>query len=161
MPERFNDNTTRLGDFANETLVECPHCRGRALVRCVGDEEASRVVLTCGGCGRSKVHTHKGPPPHEGTWFHSMQAPQPVDWYLKLPLWLQAPCCGETLWAWNAEHLEWLHRFVSATLRERTGRDEEQWSNKALASRLPPWMIKAKNRDKVLAAIASLRVRLD
>ena len=53
----------------------------------------------------------------------------PVDWYFHLPLWLQAPCCGETLWAYNAAHLDFLfENYVRATLREHS-RGEHGWRN--------------------------------
>jgi hypothetical protein len=47
-----------------------------------------------------------------------------VDWYFRLPLWLQISCCGETLWAYNLKHLEIIEQYVSAKLRERKKKAE-------------------------------------
>jgi hypothetical protein len=77
------------------------------------------------------------------------------DQYFHLPLWLQTPCCGHILWAYNARHLAFLDEYVQATLRERlTNR------NRSLASRLPLWMKSGQNREDVLAGIARLRQML-
>ncbi|WP_336212225.1 hypothetical protein [Nonomuraea sp. LPB2021202275-12-8] len=59
------------------------------------------------------------------------------------------------LWAYNAEHLDFLERYVRAFIRER-----EPNRNGSLASRLPAWLKDAKNRDAVLGCCATLRVRL-
>jgi hypothetical protein len=59
------------------------------------------------------------------------------------------------LWAYNAEHLDFLEEYVRASIRER-----EPNRNASLASRLPAWLKSAKNREAVLAACAALRRRL-
>jgi hypothetical protein len=77
-------------------------------------------------------------------------------------VWLTIPCCGELLWAYNEEHLDFIERYVSATLRERAAApagSEVSVRNSSLASRLPSWMTAAKNRRRILAAIATLRHR--
>jgi DNA-directed RNA polymerase subunit RPC12/RpoP len=80
----------------------------------------------------------------------------PVDPFFRAPLWLQAPCCGELLWAWNVRHLDLLSALVGASLRERTaGRS----GNGTLLSRLPRWMKAARNREAVLATLAEVRAR--
>jgi hypothetical protein len=79
----------------------------------------------------------------------------PVDHSTGLPLWLQTPCAGQVLWAWNTWHLDFIGRYVSADLRERTPN-----INTSLASRLPRWIKSAKHRDEVLKGIARLRSRL-
>ncbi|MBB3734015.1 hypothetical protein [Nonomuraea dietziae] len=75
--------------------------------------------------------------------------------YAGLELWLQTPCRNHVLWAYDAEHLDFLERYVRAFIRER-----EPNRNGSLASRLPAWLKDAKNRDLVLARCATLRVRL-
>ena len=87
----------------------------------------------------------------------------PIDWYFHYPVWLATSCCGETLWAYNEEHLDYLENYVSAALRERasaTRMAEARIRNSSLASRLPGWLTAAKNRKGILAAIAKLRQRL-
>ena len=80
-----------------------------------------------------------------------------LDNHFGLPLWLQMRCCGELLWAYNAEHLAFLEAFVGARLRERRRSAEYGWSNGALASRLPAWLKSRKHREEVLACIDRLR----
>ncbi|WP_049558181.1 hypothetical protein [Nonomuraea sp. SBT364] len=60
------------------------------------------------------------------------------------------------LWAYDAEHLDFLERYVRASIRER-----EPNRNGSLASRLPAWLKYAKSRDQVLACCATLRARLE
>jgi hypothetical protein len=79
----------------------------------------------------------------------------PVDPVVGLPLWLQAPCCGHILWAYNAEHLTKLGSYVAAGLRERTA--NKHWS---MFSRLPQWMTAGKNREAVLSSINRLEKKL-
>jgi hypothetical protein len=69
------------------------------------------------------------------------------------PLWLQTPCCGHGLWAYNSRHLDVLEDFVSARLRERTGESPTM----AMIPRLPAWMKKAQHRAEVTAAVGRLR----
>lgn len=84
----------------------------------------------------------------------------PVDAPFGMPLWLQTRCCGENLWAFNAQHLGLIERYISADLRERYSGPGGARSNSNLFSRLPRWMILARNRDKVLKGLARLRERL-
>jgi hypothetical protein len=82
------------------------------------------------------------------------------DDYFELPLWLQTPCCGEVLWAYNERHISFLEDFVGARLRERVRDGKYGWSNRSLASRLPAWIKSAKNRDEVMKGLSRLRARL-
>jgi len=82
----------------------------------------------------------------------------PTDPHFGLDLWLQLPCCGETLWARNVEHLEFLADYVQAKLRERSSDTPEHgFRNKLMTSRLPTWLTQGSNRKKVLSCIAQLR----
>ncbi|GAA4048757.1 hypothetical protein [Nonomuraea soli] len=124
----------------------------------------------CGTCGRDveRRGSRTGAPPR---WM-PVRCPGcravtrvPVTWWPHaapgapavggLDLWLQTPCRGHVLWAYDAEHLDFLERYVRAALRER-----EPNRNAGLASRLPGWLKSAKNRHAVLAACATLRKRL-
>lgn len=78
-----------------------------------------------------------------------------VDPAFGLPLWLQSSCCGGTLWAYNAKHLDALRDYVAASIRERVG--VMQWS---MFSRLPKWLSAHKNREVVLSRIDRLREKL-
>lgn len=139
---RFRDSEHEryLSSMTEQVLVLCPRCGGQATVFREGRK------LACGRC----CHTRQG----------AGDAPvvpnaQPYDPFLGLGLWLQTPCAGEVLWAYNAEHLAFLRRYVAASLRERAP-DE----NASLASRLPEWMKLARNRRAVLRGISRLELQL-
>lgn len=100
--------------------------------------------MNCPGCQTSNVV--------EWT-IHPLSQGRPVDCYFGHPLWLQTPCCGETLWAYNQPHLEFLKAYVRATLRHR-----QPNHNQSLASRLPRWIKLAKHRDEVLRALVRMEV---
>jgi hypothetical protein len=150
MPIRIKDSYQKsIFDFADEILVVCPECAKQALVT------GRDYKLTCGQCGRGKYLREK---PY-GILFSSnarkfagryVLIGAPVDPFFHLPLWLRAPCCGHTLWAYNYRHLAFLRSHVEAQLRERAGQPKR---NASLGSRLPGWMTTAKNRTKVLKCI--------
>jgi hypothetical protein len=78
-----------------------------------------------------------------------MKLGEAVDPYFRLPLWLRADVRGETLWAYNREHLCFLDAYIRATLRQRAPNH-----NASLVSRLPRWMKTSALRQDVLKAIA-------
>ncbi|HEX2204386.1 MAG TPA: hypothetical protein VHG91_13840 [Longimicrobium sp.] len=128
----------------------------------------------CGRCGtrleRAGVHPEGSPPPRVArvrcptcgrtnhfavTWTKVPRCAEPHDGLVGLPLWLQTPVRGETLWAFNRRHLDALEAYVGATLRER-----RPVFNGSFASRLPRFVTRAEHRDAVLHAIARLRATL-
>ncbi|WP_436497999.1 hypothetical protein [Actinokineospora sp. HUAS TT18] len=156
---------------ATRTRVTCTGC-GYAKA----DAPAERVRVRAGGrcsrCGRQVERWAQ-------RWRHLMPREMPVtcpgcgtvstlavtaEWvpgvpwvprYRGLELWLQVPCHGRTLWAFNEEHLDFLERYVAAGLRERVPN-----RNGSLASRLPSWIKAAKHRDDVVRCLALLRASL-
>ena len=56
---------------------------------------------------------------------------------------------------WRKSSRDFLERYVSADLRERTPN-----ANRSMASRLPRWIKSAKHRDEVMRAIRRLRATL-
>jgi len=160
---RLPDDSTIFA-FGAEFLVVCPRCAQRAWVRDRGPAAEPRVALTCPNCGLSQFWEPSQPgvltatnPKRYPAGVVAMGAT--VDWYFHLPLWLQIPCCGETLWAYNAAHLDFLENYVCATLREHT-RGPLGWSNQALANRLPRWVKDAHNREDILKCVQKLREKL-
>lgn len=134
---RYRDTGETLHGLRSEVLVVCPACGGCARVA------SERGV--CPSCAWTAVPSRK-----------SLAYGTPHDPYLDLPLWLTTRVGDETLWAFNAEHLDLLDAYVSATLRERVA----DRTGVTLVERLPAWVKSAKNRDTVLAGIARLRERL-
>jgi hypothetical protein len=151
---RHLDDGSNKWSFVDHVLVECPRCAACAHIRADrsdGDRgvPASCAKLTCGACGYVGRGESTGWQRTEGT-----------DWYFNLPLWLRAPCKGRLLWAYNAEHLNLIESYVSAELRERRRHVDAGWCNSSLVSRLPRWMVLAKNRDTVLKGVAAVREKL-
>lgn len=150
---RFDDDGKRLAEFCDEFLVECPRCaRGCKVILSEPGAHHSAQNLrlfqsrkaVCHQCGFNKNW--------DGEVVTSGDC---VDWYFGFPLWLQSPCCSETLWALNERHLRWLEDYVHA--RERI---EVPNINRSLSSRLPKWLKSSKNRDEVSKCLLRLRKRL-
>ncbi|QJE98338.1 TFIIB-type zinc ribbon-containing protein [Luteolibacter luteus] len=151
---RFHDEGQPVHDFMDEMLVVCPRCSGRAISR-QSDPDArpgwfSKRRLVCTQCSYSQEWKARE---IRRNW-------RGLDDYYRLPLLLQAPCCGETLWAYNERHLAFLEDYVAAPLRERRRDPETGWANSSMASRLPQWMTSGKNRRAVLKALTRLRMLL-
>lgn len=149
--ERFSDGSELIYEFGDEFLVVCPRCAGKARVFRleIGSEKLSKTLnaprkLICFSCV------------YRNEWNGgAISVGGSFDWYFRLPLWLEISCAGETLWAYNQKHLEFIEDYVGAKLRER-----KAFVNKSMASRLPSWMKQAKNRDEVLKAIGKLKEKL-
>jgi hypothetical protein len=101
------------------------------------------LTLTCDGCGTITDASYEMSP---------VGVPDAVvDNCYGLPLWLQTPCAGHTLWAFNARHLAYLKEFLQADLRERRGT-----AHASVVSHLPGWLKQAKHRDEALRAVGRL-----
>jgi hypothetical protein len=149
--ERFLDEGKLIHEFSDEFLVVCPKCAEMAKI--ISMNSASNKLnyqifaprkLICLSCV------------YQNTWNgNKIFAGSNVDWYFRLPLWLQISCCNEILWAYNLQHLETIEQYVCAKLRERpkNGRN-------SFLSKLPTWMKLAKNRVEILKAISKLRTKL-
>lgn len=149
-PIVYQDTGEHRWSFRYPTLVECPRCKGCAIITehdaCPGSSEkharggtrCTAIRGTCPSCGLVTEGSMAG------------------------ELWLRTPCCGETLWAYNGRHLAVIEDYVRATVRKGISPDNERAGcrNTTVAARLPKWIITAKNRDEVLKGIARLRERL-
>ena len=149
---------TAIYEFARTILVVCPSCGGQALVRLIDPEskifEAREVKVVCAGCGFNKslggISFRNDPKQKRG---NLLIFGAPVDPFFHLPVWLQADFSGETLWAYNLEHLDFLAAHVGAKLRERNQAN----APRSIGSRLPRWMTSAGNREAVLKLIEKLK----
>src|SRR6185436_8364209 len=93
---------TELYDIADDILVVCPRCAGRALVTAV----AGSRRLICPMCSLARYWDGR-----------AVRPGRPRDPYFRRPLWLRTPCCGRTLWAYHVAHLVLLERYVAPALR--------------------------------------------
>jgi hypothetical protein len=127
-------------------LIRCPHCHKCALIRSTSYSDSKRKWTADCFCS----HCVKEWPFRPGG--HAIHDSQPHRY---IPLWLQTNCCEEILWAFNQKHLEFLEKYVSQALRKRPHN-----FNGSLQSRLPKWILSAKNREAVLRGIKCLKVKL-
>lgn len=155
---RFRDRKITVHAFADRILVACPSCGACARVFSVGDPARCACYgpwrLSCLACGYVRERA--------GRTVAFGGGGDPVrDPYFGLPLWLQVGCCGgRRLWAYNAEHLDFLEAFVAARLRERADLPPVRWSHRmTMVARLPAWLKSAKHRREILTRIARLRER--
>ncbi|MEI6046010.1 MAG: hypothetical protein WCS37_16795 [Chloroflexota bacterium] len=156
----FKDGYQPIEDYGTLFLVECPQCEGCARVeKYVPGKEVPSMKkskktkppknyrwhyrLICVKCGYNKTE-----------YFNSQISGIPTDWFFRRPLWLQIPCCGEVLWAYNAPHLAFLKSYVQAELRE------DGIATRTVATRLPTWLKSAKNRAEILHGIEKLEAKL-
>ncbi len=155
MNRRFRDTGQTLWNFRDEILVRCPACdRCAKVVAAERDEDQpvrvhARRRVVCQHCG----YANDG-----GNILSSIRMQDAHDPHYQQPLWLQMSCCGETLWAYNEKHLDFLESYVTAKLRETA--PDNTVRNSTLASRLPAWIKSAKNRDDILRCIGRLRDKL-
>lgn len=154
MTVRFKDNRQTLEQFKREIIARCPQCHKRAIIFLKKEFNAESLYfsrLVCKNCGYLKEI-------EINNWKY-LPAQQFVSNF-SLHLWLEISCCGEKLWAYNEEHLDFIESYVRAEIRERSPHEKWGWSNSSLASRLPRWMKSSKNREKILKCIAQLRNNL-
>lgn len=148
--KRFQENSENRFSISmptndDPTLVHCPKCQSKAFVTLYSDE----VRLSCPSCGYNQAKLAE-----QRTFYWG--AENPKDSYFGIDLWLQTDCAGQSLWAFNKRHLEYLEDFVSAKHRQRNP-NIDTWKNSSLASRLPKWLKSAKNRVQILKAIEVLK----
>jgi len=146
---RYVDTRESLYSFEGEVLVVCPKCA--ACARQIRLDEIDPTTqmharqLVCPKCGLAK----KGG-----------LLTLPGVRYCKdrdLTLWLQTPCCGETLWAFNLRHIETIEAYVRADLREQHKHPTHGWSNGSFVNRLPQWIKAGDNREEILKGISRLK----
>lgn len=129
----------------------CPNCGVKGLEKTVRFDHlpartSGTAPCTCANCGASSEVPVQYEPDRSAS---------PVDYAFGLPLWLQAPCAGHTLWAYNEEHLDVLASYLAARLRERMRN-----ANGSMLARLPRWLTSAKHRDEVAKGVRRLQTRL-
>jgi hypothetical protein len=155
---RFSGPGRPLAGYSDLIYVACPGCGGRAEVTPRPGQPEFRYMtdflnrprrLVCPHCTTTRDWI-----PNKRDWGRLIADPHgPNDPFFGRPLWLQTPCCGHILWAYNDRHLDTLESYVSAGLRERTNSDPKR----GMPCRLPAWIKKANHRSDLLCAIGLLR----
>ncbi len=139
---RFQDENLLPGNFYNDVWVVCPACTAKAIAST--NTELKTVRLFCVHCGYIKevgIRIGKNE-------FVTMAAHH----FFEVKLWLMASFKNELFWAYNDKHLEYLERYISATLREHKNR-----THFTLLEKLPKFYHEAKNRSQLLKIIQKLK----
>jgi len=138
---RFQDENLLLSDFYQEVVVVCPTCAKKAMAKVNYETKTAR--LFCNNCGCNKETT---------TSIKNGTIEMPAHQYFQAQLWLQAPFKNEIFWAYNDKHLEYLERYIAATIREHKDR-----TGFTLLEKLPKFYHEAKNREALLKIITKLQ----
>jgi len=139
---RFQDENLKLSDLYDEVWVVCPGCAKKAIAKRYAEEKIAR--LFCMHCGHNKkVSTAFG---------KNGSIAMAANVFFDSGLWLTATFRNEVFWAYNATHLEYLARYIGASLREHKDR-----THFTLLEKLPRFYHEAKNRDGLLKVIEKLR----
>ena len=149
--KKFTDSFKHRYYFANEFIVVCPKCLGKAKVVPSVPWSSKKLFsikrkLICNHCGFYKEQ--------KPTKIIEMYADK--DWFFGLPLFYTIKGKQGNLYAYNDDHLDYLKQFISAKLRTRKCSEKYGWSNGSQISRLPKWVKLAKNRTKLLKDIEKL-----
>ncbi|MDG4829945.1 hypothetical protein O7627_11605 [Solwaraspora sp. WMMD1047] len=159
---RFLDPGRSLITYTDLVYVLCPACGGQATVVPRPGLPALRYYtelrfrprrLVCSQCGATRDWVAPQTQRNGGALI-GVALSGPKDPFFGRPLWLQTPCCGHLLWAYNASHLDVLQSYVAADVRERIG------PASSMLGRLPAWIKKANHRSEVLRSIDRLRGQL-
>lgn len=146
---------TSLRRLSGNILVKCPKCNSCAYLTTLENTSTTGHRLTCPNC----AFTHEWNLDKD-SWIPVPGKGPTLDFEIDdiaLELWLQIHCCGNVLWTYNSEHIEYISEIVDSKLRERKPSPEWGWLNGGLYSRLPKWILSAKNRKDVKKGLDKLR----
>lgn len=147
-PNCFYSQTGRNETYAVELNCSCSHCATELRVNIPKvNEKKETISVKCPKCG----HTENYRPKNITQQWIFDHTGKPSEKYFGLPLWLNEDFRGNSFWAYNYKHLEYLKDYIAADLRERNGR--LGWT---MVEKLPEWMKSGKNRDKLIKLITDL-----
>ncbi len=138
---RFQDENLLLSNFYQEVWIVCPACAKKAIAKVNPETKTAR--LFCLHCGCNK---------ETSTAIENGTIERPANQYFQAELWLQGPFKKDIFWAYNDKHLQYLERYISATIREHKDR-----TGFTLLEKLPKFYHEAKNREALLKIITKLK----
>lgn len=141
-PKRFQEENLTRSDFYKEVWIICPSCAKKAIT--IVDFETCEAKLYCTHCCYIKKTTTKFR--KDGSIVVAAHR------YFQAELWLQWSFKNDVFWAYNDKHLEYLERYISATLREHKDR-----TGFTILEKLPKFYHEAKNREALLKIISKLK----
>ena len=139
-PNRFQDENLLLTHFYPEVAVGCPTCTKKAMAKVNPETKTAQLFWLDCGCNKETTTAIK-----YGTINTA------ANHYFQAELWLQAPFKNDVFWAYN-NHLKYLERYISATIREYKDR-----TGFTLLEKLPKFYHEAKNRESLLKIITKLK----
>lgn len=139
---RFTDENLKVSYFYNEVLVVCPNCTKKA--NTTVNLETSIARLSCLQCGLNKEASI--------ILYNDATLKMPSNMYFNAERWLQATFKNDVFYAYNNKHLDYLERYIFATIREHKVR-----TGFTLLEKLPKFYHEAKNRDALLKIIVKLK----
>lgn len=126
----------------------CGHCGNRiAYQSAPATEKPGPVVLSCTSCGQERSY-----PLYAYPW----QGSDPVDPFFGLALRYQEALSEGILWVYNRPHLSYLQALIASKQRLSAKAGSQD-----IAARLPGWVLSARNREKVLRALARLEEAME
>lgn len=147
-PNCFYSQVGRKETYEVELKCNCSHCASELRVNIPNvNEKKETIAVKCENCGKTEEYRTRNIP-HKWKFEDSGK---PSENYFGLPLWLNENFRGNSFWALNYDHLEYLKKYISAELREKNGR--LGWT---MVEKLPDWMKSGKNRDKLIKLISDL-----
>lgn len=139
---RFQEENLTESDFYTEVLVVCPSCTKKATA--IVDFDSCEAKLFCSHCNFIKKSTTK--------FRKNSNLITAAHIYFNAELWLLTSFKNDFFYAYNNDHLEYLERYISATLREHKDR-----TRFTILEKLPKFYHEAKNRESLLKIIAKLK----
>ncbi len=147
--------TKELSEFRTHFTIHCPSCNKKTVL---SNKRLSWFLegrIACSDCGFCKDFDENSSyllSANEGIVIESKTVlSNPKG--LKLLLWYSANFKGNSFWAYNEIHLQFLYDFISAKQRARSQMDLR---NRSIGSRLPKWMTSAVNREDVRKIIEKM-----
>ncbi len=138
---RFQDENLLPSDFYQEVCVVCPSCSKKAMAKVNFETKTARLLCLHCGCNKETTTAIK-----YGTINTA------ANHYFRAELWLKAPFKNDVFWAYNYNHLAYLERYISASIREHKDR-----TGFTLLEKLPKLYHEAKNRESLLKIITKLK----
>lgn len=138
---RFQDEKRVLSNFYQEVWVVCPSCTKKAIAKVNFETKTARMICLYCGCNKEAAIT-----------INKITLVTAANHYFQAEIWLKAPFKNDIFWAYNDKHLEYLERYISATLREHKDR-----THFTLLEKLPKFYHDAKNREGLLKIITKLK----
>lgn len=146
LSNRFIDLKFVLNDFGNDILVKCPKCNMCATATANYEKYEARII--CKHCGFSKTSSgcviENGKLKYRRTIIPHL--------HFQLELWMKLPFRDNVVWALNYRHLDYMEKYISATLRESQDR-----TGFTLVEKLPKFMQYSRNRTPLLKIFQRMR----